>query len=44
MTCDVEHNRLVVLPNHEADVEMADEDDDYDDLDGDDDMIVEEMD
>lgn len=43
VTSDAQHNRLVILPNHDADVEMADDDDgEMDDVD--DDMVVEEMD
>lgn len=45
VTADVKHNRLVVIPNHDADVEMADDADDSDDDDDEaDEMIVEELD
>ena len=43
ITADTRHNRLVVMPNHEQDVHLADDDEDMSDDDGMD-IEVEEMD
>ncbi len=49
VTADVVKNRLVVMPNHDVDVQMVEEDGDEDDMtddedDDDDDMKIEEVD
>ncbi len=44
VTLDAQRNRLVIIPNHDADVEMDDEDDSEDEEEEDDGMEVEEVD